>query len=175
MLQLLAALKPATAAPSAPAPMQAPTVPPVVGMPQIPSIQQPPANQYYPPPTSAGSYSTDPSNLYGAVPPSASAVPPVPAPTLNNPALAGLPPNILALLQSAQQPQARPTTTPTQASYTIPQAPPVASLAGGLPAASNPQYQQLMAYLVSLECITQGFSIIIHFHSNHNPTLESHD
>ena len=163
--QLLAALKQPTA-PSAPEPVSA-TAPPVVGMPPNPSIQQPAANPYYPPPPSAGSYPTDPSNLYGAVPPSA-------APPLNNPALAGLPPNILALLQSAQQPQTRSTTTPTQASYAIP-TPPAASMASSLPAASSPQYQQLMAYLVSFECIVKKFLMFIQLHSKHKPTLESHN
>lgn len=30
-------------------------------------------------------------------------------------------------------------------------------MASGLPAASSPQYQQLMAYLVSFECIVKIF------------------
>lgn len=136
--QLLAALKqPAAGGPP-------PIASPAPGMSQIPPI--PSANAYYPPPAGTA-YHADTSNPYSAVPPT---VPPSatisPPPGLNNPALAGLPPNILSLLQ-AQPPQPRLPTAASQSSYSIP--PTTTSLAGNLPAASNPQYQHLMAFLVS--------------------------
>jgi len=114
-------------------------------MSQIPVL--PPANAYYPPAPAGTAYLADTSNPYSAMPPT---VPPgtiSPPPALSNPTLAGLTPNILSLLQT-QQPQSRPLTAASQPHYNIP--PAAASLAGNLPAASNPQYQQLMAYLVSV-------------------------
>jgi len=115
-------------------------------MSQIPTL--PSGNAYYPPAPVGTAYLADTSNPYSAVPPTAP--PPAtisPPPALNNPTLTGLTPNILSLLQT-QQPQSRLPTAASQPSYNIP--PTAASLAGNLPAASNPQYQQLMAYLVSV-------------------------
>jgi len=69
-----------------------------------------------------------------------------------NPTLANLPPNILALLQSAQQQQQQqcPPTAPGQ-NYALPPAHFMGSPPPGAtpPSAANPQYQQLMAYLQS--------------------------
>lgn len=72
-----------------------------------------------------------------------------------NPALANLPPNILALLQSAQQQQQqRPPVSgqgygmpppPSHLMNTLPLPPDAMGAPGG-----NPQYQQLMAYLVRI-------------------------
>jgi len=94
----------------------------------------PPApNPYYPPATYP-----PPGNAYNA-PPSA------PQPPAANPALANLPPNILALLQSAQQ-QQRPPAAPGQAYATHFMGTPPPGTAA--PTAAGPQYQQLMAYLV---------------------------
>ena len=67
-----------------------------------------------------------------------------------NPALANLPPNILALLQSAQQ-QQRP--LPPGQNFGMPMNTPPPAVQGSAqqpPSGANPQYQQLMAYLVSL-------------------------
>ena len=77
-------------------------------------------------------------------PPSTAPVPP------GNPALANLPPNILALLQSAQQ-QQRPPPPPGQ-NFGVPVNTPPATMGSAQqsPSGANPQYQQLMAYLVSL-------------------------
>ena len=70
-----------------------------------------------------------------------------PQPPAANPALANLPPNILALLQSAQQ-QQRPPSAPGQP-YAIATTHFMGTPPGTVPpAGANPQYQQLMAYLV---------------------------
>jgi hypothetical protein len=95
----------------------------------------PPApNSYYPP----AAY-PPPGNPYNTPPTSA------PQPPAANPALTNLPPNILALLQSAQQ-QQRPPTAPGQAYTTHFMGTPPPGTAA--PATAGPQYQQLMAYLV---------------------------
>ena len=78
-------------------------------------------------------------------PPSTAPIPP------GNPAMANLPPNILALLQSAQQ-QQRPPPPPGQ-NFSVPVNTPTPATMGSAqqsPGGANPQYQQLMAYLVSL-------------------------
>lgn len=153
--QLLAALKQPAGGPPLPPSHAAPpaVVPPV--MPPVPVLQQTPPNSYYSSAPASAHYPTDPSNPYNAGPaptisPAAAAVPPV-APSLNNPALAGLPPNILAMLQSSQGQQQlpRPPSTSALSTYGIPPAPPSAGLAAAPPVTANPQYQQLMAYLVS--------------------------
>lgn len=76
--------------------------------------------------------------------------PPSTAPPPGNPALANLPPNILALLQSAQQQQRPP---PPGQNFGVPMNTPTPAAIGSAQQPSggaNPQYQQLMAYLVSL-------------------------
>jgi hypothetical protein len=137
-----------------PAPPVPPGIPPppsgMLGMPSM----QPPAqnpNLYYSQPQNPqlqGAYQgTVPANNgYGNVPQSST-----PQPGLAPAApLAGLPPNILALLQSAQQrpqhppgPGQPPYGMPPQMMNTPPPPPPGAS------AAANAQYQSLMAYLAS--------------------------
>ncbi|KAF9486353.1 hypothetical protein BDN70DRAFT_902508 [Pholiota conissans] len=132
--QLLAALKQPAA--SAPAPSMQSSMPPM----------PPGANSYYPPPPPAPY--PPPAGTYNSMQPSASNAPaqPLGAPP-SNPALANLPPNILALLQSAQQ-QQRP---PPGQGYGMPPPPPhlMATPPPGALGAPNPQYQQLMAYLQS--------------------------
>lgn len=143
--KLLAALKqPATApAPAPPLPAPPAAVPPMPAMPPAP-------NSYYPPPSAAY---PPPPNTYNSANTPQSAAAPANLNIAANPALANLPPNILALLQSAQQPQRPP--APGQP-YGM--APPTAHLMNGtIPPdliaatgqnATNPQYQQLVAYLV---------------------------
>ncbi|TFK94984.1 hypothetical protein K466DRAFT_579486 [Polyporus arcularius HHB13444] len=152
--QLLAALKQPQGGAPAPAPAQAapPPVPPAPAqrMPLPPAN----ANPYYsqPPPMQPAQvppYSAPAPPLhhaYPGVPPQASAPNAAPAP------LAGLPPNILALLQQgaqAQQPQAAPPMPP----YSMP---PASAMIGAQQSAGpgaahgapgQPGYQQLMAYL----------------------------
>ncbi|KAF9556412.1 hypothetical protein CPC08DRAFT_737099 [Agrocybe pediades] len=144
--QLLAALKQPAPAPTPPP--AAPAVPPMG------SIPPPAANSYYPPPPAA--YQQPPANAYGVpgVPPPSS--PPAAAP-LSNPNLANLPPNILALLQSAQQQQQRAPGPPGSQGYGMPPPPPHmmglppqgGAMGAPPPPANNAQYQQLMAYLQS--------------------------
>ena len=81
-------------------------------------------------------------------PPSTPPLPP------GNPALANLPPNILALLQSAQRlqlplPQARGQDFASGMSLNAPTSAGIGS-AQQSPGGANSQYQQLMAYLGSL-------------------------
>ena len=149
--QLLAALK----QPAAPA---TPAAPPVhvtpapglpAAMPPMPGMQQTAPNPYYTPqPTAPAPYPGGGSYMGNLPPPSTAlgGVPPA------NPALANLPPNILALLQSAQQQQQRPSPAPGQNyGMAMNTAPPAAiGSAQSAPGGVNPQYQQLMAYLVSL-------------------------
>lgn len=150
--QLLAALKQPQngGAPPVP-PQQAPApVQPSLGMPTVPP-------SYYPPP---------PSSMQQPVPP----YPPMPVTASNpyatmqnqitpqpgqTPNIAGLPANILALLQQTQtqQPPQQPPAPqygmqppPTQQ---LMSPPPMSSLPPGAPQPGNPGYQQLMAFLAS--------------------------
>ncbi|TFK41933.1 hypothetical protein BDQ12DRAFT_696506 [Crucibulum laeve] len=144
--QLLAALKQPQAAPpatAAPAPMPAP---PMSGMPPMQPMQQLPNPYYPPPPSGMPPYpgAITPNGAYGGIPTTSS------TPQPPNPALSGLPPNILALLQSAQQ-QRPPGAPPAPGQYGMPPPgvmntppPPPPS---GAPAATGAQYQQLMSYL----------------------------
>ncbi|KAJ7116789.1 hypothetical protein C8R43DRAFT_1112873 [Mycena crocata] len=128
---LLAALKPAEGG-GAP-----PTGPPPI--PPSPMQMQQPG--YYPPPPAMQQppYQVPP-NPYGAMSPSAA--PPQPGPPMN-PALNGLPPHLLALLQSAQQ-QQRPPGPP--GAYGMPGMPP--QMMNTPPPGGNPeQYQQLLYHL----------------------------
>ncbi|KAI6154016.1 hypothetical protein BKA82DRAFT_4096529 [Pisolithus tinctorius] len=150
--QLLAALKQPQngGAPPVP-PQQAPApVQPSLGMPTVPP-------SYYPPP---------PSSMQQPVPP----YPPMPVTASNpyatmqnqitpqpgqTPNIAGLPANILALLQQTQTQQ--PPQQPPAPQYGMqpPPAqqlmspPPMSSLPPGAPQPGNPGYQQLMAFLAS--------------------------
>ncbi|CAA7264776.1 unnamed protein product [Cyclocybe aegerita] len=145
--QLLAALKqPATDGVSPLAPVH----PAQPGMPPTSAVQPPPNPYYPPPPPAAGPYAAAPPNPYAGMPPPMASTQPMGAPTAN-PNLAGLPPNILALVQSAQQ-QQRPSGAPGQPfgmppPHLMNPPPPGALGAAGPPGAANPQYQQLMAYL----------------------------
>ena len=168
--QLLAALKQpaASAAPTAPAPP--PHVTPVPALPtamsSVSAMQQPGPNPYYtsqptaPAPYPGAGYMGNlppPSTAPGGIPPS-------------NPALANLPPNILALLQSAQQ-QQRPPLPPGQ-NYGMPiNTPPPAAMGSAQqpPGNANPQYQQLMAYLVSLTRYKNSLDTDSTFLSKHRP------
>ena len=112
-------------------------------LPQTPAS----ANGFYPPlpstlqqrPPFPGTLppSTGNTNPYGAMPPSST-----PQPGQGQPSLANLPPNILALLQSQTQPQQPGSgyNMPPQQLMTAASAP----LAG-----TQPNYNQLMAFLVS--------------------------
>ncbi|KAG6842403.1 hypothetical protein C0991_007533 [Blastosporella zonata] len=158
--QLLAALK--QPAPSAPPP-PGPGLPPPGPMPSMPP---PPMQQ---PPTGPGSYYGQPPNP-AAMPsyPPYGALPPPPKPTSTPPAAGGapsaatlssLPPNILALLQSAQQAQARaqqggPLSAPPApgppGQYGSMMMQPLNGLASTPPAPPGgqaQQYQQLMSFL----------------------------
>lgn len=114
----------------------------------MPSLPQPSANTngFYPPPLQRPPFpgSLPPSaantNPYGSIPPS------TPQPSQGQPSLANLPPNILALLQQSQaQPQAQQPAPgynmPPQQLMTAPSAP--------LASTQQPNYNQLMAFLVS--------------------------
>ncbi|GLB35752.1 putative RNA recognition motif containing protein [Lyophyllum shimeji] len=157
--QLLAALKqPAGGAAPPPAGPPAPGVPPT-GMPGMPPVP-PPGNYYSQPPNPAmPPYpgAAPPAPPYGNVPPQSSTPQPgaaLPAAPGAAPSLGSLPPNILALLQSAQQqrppqpgappgpPGAPQYGAPPTANGLLPPPPP----AGSHPAA-NAQYQQLMSFL----------------------------
>ncbi|CAK5280369.1 unnamed protein product [Mycena citricolor] len=132
---LLAALKPAEAAPPVGPPLgaQPPLGLPPPGM-QAPYYAGPPAPQIAPyPPPSAG----PPSNSYGMPPP------PV-APQLN-PALSALPPNLLALLQQAQANNQQ-SQFPGAAVTPPPGAMPPMNSQSPPPAANPQQYQQMLLY-----------------------------
>ncbi|KAF8079046.1 hypothetical protein FPV67DRAFT_1467314 [Lyophyllum atratum] len=141
--QLLAALKqPQGGAAPPPTGPPAPGIPPP-GMPGMPPM--PPTPNYYsqPPNAPMPPYpgAVPPANPYGNVPPQSST--PQPGPPGVPPSLSGLPPNILALLQSWYASRA-------------PQygAPPMKPMNGMTPPpgsnpAVNAQYQQLMSFLQS--------------------------
>ncbi|KAI0756521.1 hypothetical protein C8Q80DRAFT_1129098 [Daedaleopsis nitida] len=151
--QLLAALKqpqggPAPAGPpppppSAPTTAHPPQVPPpqsnvnsYYGQPPMPPAQVP---SYVPAPPSA-----PPSNPYAPMPPQPSTSTPV----QGGPAtLAGLPPNILALLQQSGQAQPAQNGVPPMPPYSMP--PASALMRHQQPPPSNPQpdYQQYMSYM----------------------------
>lgn len=150
--QLLAALKqpqnggaPPVPPQQAPAPVQSslgmPTVPPSY-YPPPPSSMQQPVPPYPPMPVTA-------SNPYATM---QNQITPQPGQTPN---IAGLPANILALLQQTQtqQPPQQPPAPqygmqppPTQQ---LMSPPPMSSLPPGAPQPGNPGYQQLMAFLAS--------------------------
>ncbi|KAF9469696.1 hypothetical protein BDZ94DRAFT_1243047 [Collybia nuda] len=148
--QLLAALKqpPIGGAPPPPVP-SAPGLPRPGGMPPMPP-PPPNSNPYYSqppnPPMPPYPGPVPPVNPYSNIPPppqSSTPQPPGPSPPAS---LAGLPPNILALLQSAQQ--QRPT-QPPPGPYGMPPGPPpmMNTPPPGANPANNAQYQQLMSYL----------------------------
>ena len=131
----MAALK-QPAAPAAPAP---PAAPPAA----MAAMQQPGPNPYYAAqPTAPAPYPGAGSYMSNLPPPSTAPLPP------GNPALANLPPNILALLQSAQQ-QQRPPPPPGQ-NFGVVNTPTPAAIGSAQQSSggANPQYQQLMAFLV---------------------------
>ncbi|KIL71617.1 hypothetical protein M378DRAFT_182993 [Amanita muscaria Koide BX008] len=134
--QLLAALKqPQVGPPVAPAPLPPSTS--SQSMPPIPPIPMS-AGAYYPPPGTSPLHNPPfpPHNPYGVMPP----LPPGPQ---SNQAPPHLSPNILALLQSAQR------QTPPTPQYGVPP-PMMNSPPPSQPGSNaNPQYQQLMSYLVS--------------------------
>ncbi|KAI9057032.1 hypothetical protein FKP32DRAFT_1598516 [Trametes sanguinea] len=174
--QLLAALKQPQGSGAAPAaaPQVAHPAPPA--MPQMPPAPAPAANPYYsqtsmsmPPQTPA--YGVNPpsapaANPYAHVPPQASSTP-QPGQAAPSAPIAGLPPNILALLQQstqAQQPTAQSGLPPPMPPYSMPPAsamigaqqnqqqqhqPPMPPMGMPPPNPSQPGYQQLMAYLQS--------------------------
>ncbi|KAJ7755061.1 hypothetical protein DFH07DRAFT_903996 [Mycena maculata] len=154
---LLAALKPPEGGAAAPPP--GPPVP--AAPPPMPMQQGPPAGYYGPPP---GPNGMPPPNAYPQPPPGApygiSPPPPGPGPA-GNPALNGLPPHLLALLQSAQQQHQGGAPSP----YGMPPAPggpgmPQPGPMGGPPMMNSPppgpgqngnpaQYQQLLYHLLT--------------------------
>ncbi|KAG5639546.1 hypothetical protein H0H81_012217 [Sphagnurus paluster] len=145
--QLLAALK----QPQSGAPPAAPAGMPPAGMPGMPPMQPTPNGYYGPTPPYPGA--PPPHNPYSNGPSQSSTPQPGPPPAVPGAAqtLNGLPPNILALLQNAQQqrpPQPQPTgygmPPPQMMNGSVPPAPPM----GSNPAA-HAQYQQLMSFLVS--------------------------
>jgi hypothetical protein len=134
-------------------------------MPPMAAMQQPGLNPYYTSqPTASAPYSGAGSYVSNLSPPSTApgGVPP------GNPALSNLPPNILALLQSTQQQQQRPPLPPGQsfgAPMNVP--PPAATSTQQPPGGVNPQYQQLMAYLVSLARYRNSVAtLILYFLAN---------
>lgn len=112
-------------------------MPPPGGAAGIPGMHPmpPPSGSYYPQPGAASLPAPPfpPNNPYGAMPP-------LPLPSAQSSPPSGLPPNILALLQSAQR------QAPMTSQYGVPpqvmNSPPTA-------AGNSTQYQQLMSYLVS--------------------------
>ncbi|KAH7886218.1 hypothetical protein F5I97DRAFT_1233147 [Phlebopus sp. FC_14] len=159
--QLLAALKQpqnGTAPPPLPSqPAPGAVVPPPVGMP--PMAQPPPsAPSYYPPPPSMQPpppYPLMPAsgqNPYAAMPPQ----PSTPQPQ-GHPGMAGIPPNILTLLQQSQSQPPMPSQHQPAPQYGMPppppqqmmSPPPMSSLPPGAPQPGNPAYQQLMSFLAS--------------------------
>ncbi|KAG6380774.1 hypothetical protein JVT61DRAFT_5158 [Boletus reticuloceps] len=157
--QLLAALKQpqnGSAPPPPTQPASGPVHPSALSM--LPMAQPPHgAGPYYPPPSMQQpvhsyppiSQSTSP---YGQMPPQSQTPQPGQAP----PGMAGLPPNILALLQQSSQ---QPPLAPQQSSashYGMPppppqmmSPPPMSSLPPGAPQPGGPGYQQLMAFLAN--------------------------
>ncbi|KAI0800785.1 hypothetical protein C8Q74DRAFT_1238731, partial [Fomes fomentarius] len=146
--QLLAALKqPATGAPHPPS---APATVPPPAVPHMPPLQNPYYNQPPVPPSQVPPYApapVTPSSSYASVPPHSS-----PASTGPPPPLAGLPPNLLALLQG--QGQSSQNGAPPMPPYSMPpasaligaqQPPPIPGVPSSNP--NQPGYQQLMAYL----------------------------
>ena len=135
----MAALKqPAASATPAPPPA------PPAAMPPMTALQQPGSNPYYTAQTTAPApYSGAGSYMGNLPPPSTASLPP------GNPALGNLPPNILALLQSAQQQRPPP---PAGQNFAVPvnaTTPAAMGSAQQSTSGTNPQYQQLMAFLVS--------------------------
>ena len=124
--------------PAAPATPAAPPAPPAA----MASMQQSGPNSYYTGQPTAPAPYPGAGSYMGNLPPPSTAPPP------GNPALANLPPNILALLQSAQQ-QQRPPPPPGQ-NFGVPMSTPAPAAVGSAQQSSGAQYQQLMAYLVSL-------------------------
>jgi hypothetical protein len=116
-------------------PLQQPPTPnPYFAHPPPSNIQQPPYPGPVPPP-----------NSYGSMPQTSTPQPGQPA------ALGNLPPNLLALLQSAQQQQAQPPLQqPAPTSYGMTPQQMMNSPPSNANANPNAQYQQLMAYLVCL-------------------------
>lgn len=132
------------------------------------AMQQPGPNSYYAPqPTTPAPYPGAGSYMGNLPPPSTApgGIPP------GNPTLANLPPNILALLQSAQQQQQRPPMPPGQ-SFGMPMNTPPPAAAQPPPGGTNPQYQQLMAYLVSLMRYKNSLDAHSTFLSKHKPLLK---
>ncbi len=138
LIQLLAALKqpqpgppPAAPVPGPPTPMPPPGG--AAGIPGMPPMPPPSGSYYSQPGTSLPAPPFPSNNPYGAMPP-------LPLPSAQSGQPGGLPPNILALLQSAQR------QAPMTSQYGVPpqvmNSPPPA-------AGSSTQYQQLMSYLVS--------------------------
>ncbi|KAG6851351.1 hypothetical protein H0H93_005749 [Arthromyces matolae] len=149
--QLLAALKqPASGAPPGPGPGAAPGILPPPPSGSAPYYGAPPNSAAMPPyPPYGGAPSQPPAPVQPQIPPPVSSTPPVGGPPPMA-ALSGLPPNILSLMQSAQQ-QQRPGAPPGQYGSMMMQ--PLNGSAAGVPpqgasAQSQAQYQQLMSYLV---------------------------
>ncbi|KAG6846084.1 hypothetical protein H0H87_006448 [Tephrocybe sp. NHM501043] len=161
--QLLAALKQPVDPGVPPAP--APGLPPTGPMPGMPPPPPPGPGSYYgqPPPNPSA---MPPYPPYGGTPPpppsQSSSTPPVPATSAPAASLSGLPPNILAILQNAQQAQARAQQPPVGAP---PSGPPgqygsmmmqplnmngsTTAPAPTGPPGAQAQYQQLMSFLQS--------------------------
>lgn len=164
VFQLLAALKqpqngaaPSTGQPSIPPP-------PTGGMPNMPP-GPPQPNPYYPPPPPSAMQprlpypGSVPPNPYGSMPPPSTPQPGQPSAAT----LAGLPPNILALLQQQQQQGAQvPQQQHGAPQYGMPP-PQMMPPANG---AGQPGYQQLMAYLVSGRIRLHFFPLIAFQTSN---------
>ncbi|KAJ7103126.1 hypothetical protein B0H15DRAFT_811057 [Mycena belliarum] len=132
---LLAALKPPETGgappppPVAPAAMQIQQPPPYYQQPPLNAMPQPP----YPPQT----------NPYGAMPPQPGP-PTQQGPPPMNPALNGIPPHLLALLQSAQQQQAG--GPPPPGTYGMPPPPPGMMNTPPMANGNPQQYQQQLLY-----------------------------
>ena len=121
---------------AAPVPAPMPPLSSVPGMPGMPPMP-PLSGTYYPQPGTAPLQAPPfpPNNPYGAIPP------PTGAQSNQTAPMGGLPPNVLALLQSVQR------QTPPTSQYGMPQ---VMNSPPPGPAGGNPQYQQLMSYLVNI-------------------------
>ncbi|KAI8981178.1 hypothetical protein BD414DRAFT_523522 [Trametes punicea] len=172
--QLLAALKQPSAAGGAAAAAAPPAPPPAPPtMPQLPPAPAPATNPYYnqataPMPPQAPTYPPNPhpvqtTNPYASLS-SQSSTTPQPLQAAPSAPMAGLPPNILALLQQstqAQQPSAQSSAPPPMPPYSMPPASAMIGAQQGQqpqqlpmpgmppPTPSQPGYQQLMAYLQS--------------------------
>ncbi|KAL4070508.1 hypothetical protein J3A83DRAFT_4243754 [Scleroderma citrinum] len=155
--QLLAALKQPQSggAPLPPSQPASAPVPPTLGMSAVP----PASNPYYPPPPSSMQpvppypLPSTTSNPYATITSQITA--PQPSQT---PSMAGLPPNILALLQqtqtqqpllSSQPPSVPQYGMPPQPTQQMMSPPPMSSMPPGAPQPGNPGYQQLMAFLAT--------------------------